>query len=59
MVLDTDGKLLLELPVFSALRVIGILIGIVAAVQLIGSFFDYMEEEKVSAVFLRRLMRSP
>lgn len=46
MVLDTDGELLLELPVFSVLQVIGILIGIVAAIQLIGCFFDYMEEEK-------------
>ena len=55
MVLDTDGKLLLELPVFSALRVIGILIGIVAAVQLIGSFFDYMGETNVVDVYVRFL----
>ena len=57
MVLDTDGELLLELPVFSVLQVIGILIGIVAAIQLIGCFFDYMEEEKNIDVYKRQRKR--
>ena len=46
MVKDAEGKLLLELSVWTPLKIILIVIGIVAAAQLIDSFFDYMEEEK-------------
>lgn len=46
MVKDAEGKLLLELSIWPPLKIILIVIGIVAAAQLIDSFFDYMEEEK-------------
>lgn len=46
MVKDAEGTLLLELSIWPPLKIILIVIGIVAAAQLIDSFFDYMEEEK-------------
>lgn len=46
MVKDAEGKLLLELSIWPPLKIILIVLGIVAAAQLIDSFFDYMEEEK-------------
>lgn len=46
MVKDAEGKLLLELSIWLPLKIILIVLGIVAAAQLIDSFFDYMEEEK-------------
>lgn len=46
IVKDTNGKLLLEQPVYTTLQVLGILMIIVAVVQILGIFFSYMEEEK-------------
>lgn len=46
IVKDAEGKLLLELSIWPPLKIILIVIGIVAAAQLIDCFFDYMEEEK-------------
>lgn len=46
IVRDTEGKLLLEQPVYQTLKVLGIFMAIIVAIQLIGCVLDYMEEEK-------------
>lgn len=46
MVKDGSGKMLMEIPVFPALRVIVILLGAVLALQILNICFSYVKEEQ-------------